>query len=530
MDEALFGDVFFEPWGGSYSYHLGHIKLPFMMLPYLGTLKSWLFRPLFLAFGANVQSVRIPAVLAGAASIWLFYLLLRRLAGERAAHVGCGLLAADSMYLLSTCFDWGPVALQHLLLVGGMLCLVIFWQGTAGTSGGDSAGGPRFSPRVPELALACGFLCFGLAMWDKALAVWMLGGLGVAALVTVPRQIFGVVTIRRLALALAAFALGSLPLILYNIHTRGATLQGTAVFDASELYTKFWLVGDTFRGHALADWMVAQNASTINPHAPHSLLARASAAVDSVAGSPMRSLLLSTFYGALLLTPFARGRNLRTILFALAAMAVAWLQMALTAGAGGSVHHIILLWPLPQIIMGISLASASRRLGRAATPVLTAVLVVVISSALLVTNAYYVRMLRDGGAIAWSDAIFPLTDYLKRNPAGYIFCLDWGYLDTLRVLSNNRLPVRVGSDPISKAELTGDDRATLADLVGNPDHLFVAHTRAFEFFPGLSAKLVRFAQNAGYQAETLAVIPDSYGRPTFEVYRFLTTSAASVRR
>jgi hypothetical protein len=431
------------------------------------------------------------------------------------------------MYLLATCFDWGPVALQHLLLVGAMLCLVIFWQGTVGKSGDDSrAGRPPLSLSIPELALACGFLLFGLAMWDKALAVWMLSGLGVAALVTIPRQIFGVVTIRRLALAVAAFAIGSLPLILYNIHTRGATLRGTAAFDASELYTKFWLLGDTFRGHALADWMVAQNASTIHTHAPHSLLARASAAVDSAAGSPMRSLLLYTFYGALLLTPFARGRNLRAILFALVAMAVAWLQMALTAGAGGSVHHIILLWPLPQMIMGISLASASRRLGRAAIPALTALLVVVISSALLVTNTYYVRMLRDGGAIAWSDAIFPLADYLKRNPAGYIFCLDWGYLDTLRVLSNDRLPVRVGSDPISKPELTEDDRATLADLISNPAHLFVAHSRGLEFFPGLSAKLVRFAQNAGYQAETLAVIPDSYGRPTFEVYRFGATSVA----
>jgi hypothetical protein len=129
-------------------------------------------------------------------------------------------------------------------------------------------------------------------------------------------------------------------------------------------------------------------------------------------------------------------------------------------------------------------------------------------------------MLRNGGAIAWSDAIFPLTDYLKKNRAGYIFCLDWGYLDTLRVLSDNRLPVRVGSDPISKPELTGDDRETLAELIGNPNHLFVTHTKGLEFFPGISDKLIRYAQNVGYQAETLAVIPDSYGRPTFEVYRF----------
>jgi hypothetical protein len=264
----------------------------------------------------------------------------------------------------------------------------------------------------------------------------------------------------------------------------------------------------------------------MHPHSAHSLFGRTSADLASLAGNQTRSLLLYAFYAALLLVPLARGPDLRAILFALVAMAVAWLQMALTAGAGGSVHHIILLWPLPQMIMGISFASASRRLGRAGVPVLAAFLVIAMSSGLLVTNEYYARMVRNGGAIAWSDAVFPLADYLKKNSAGYIFCLDWGYLDTLRVLSDNRLPVRVGSDPISKQELTGDDRATLADLIGNPAHLFVAHTTGFEFFPGLSAKLVRFGQNSGYRAETLQVIPDSYGRATFEVYHFVATPIA----
>ena len=34
-----------------------------------------------------------------------------------AALIGCGLLATDAIYLLTSCFDWGPVALEHLLLL-----------------------------------------------------------------------------------------------------------------------------------------------------------------------------------------------------------------------------------------------------------------------------------------------------------------------------------------------------------------------------------------------------------------------------
>ena len=102
-----------------------------MMMSYLGALKAWLYRPIFSLFGIGVWSLREPPLVAGALSVWLFYLLfLRRVAGPRAAAlIGCSLLAADSIYLLTVCFDWGPVAFQHLLLIGGALLLLLrFYQ------------------------------------------------------------------------------------------------------------------------------------------------------------------------------------------------------------------------------------------------------------------------------------------------------------------------------------------------------------------------------------------------------------------
>ena len=128
-DEALFANGIFKPYAVVYTFRLGGSRLPLMLMSYLGTLKSWIYRPVFQLFGTGVSAMRVPMLLAGAASVWLFYLLLRRIAGERAAVVGCGLLAADSLYLLTTCFDWGPVALQHLLIVSGMLLLLGFLPG-----------------------------------------------------------------------------------------------------------------------------------------------------------------------------------------------------------------------------------------------------------------------------------------------------------------------------------------------------------------------------------------------------------------
>ena len=493
-------------------YTLGHSRLPLMLMNYLGTLKSWIYRPVFLFLGTGVETLRIPVLLAGAVSIWLFYLLMRRLAGERAALFGCGLLSVDAIYLLATCFDWGPVALQHLLIVGGALALAQFWQDRN------------------ELALAAGFFVFGLALWDKAIAIWLLSGLGIAAAVTMPRQIFDRMTPRRLTVAVLALALGAMPLIVYNVRSDLGTLHGTAAFDATDIPGKARAFRGALSGAVLFGWLTAENWQTQSPHAPRGWLQRASAAIAERTGNPHHSFLFYAFCAALLLAPLARGAGLRAIVFAMVAMAVAWCQMAFTAGAGGGAHHVILLWPLPQMVMGISFAAASRRMGRAGIPLLASILVVLLGSSLAVMNEYYAQTVRNGGGLAWNDAIFPLSDYMKSDASRSVFCLDWGFLDTLRMLSNGKLPVRVGSEQVSKPELSLEDHRQLTEMISAPDNVFLAHTKDFEFSRGLSARLIQYAGNAGFHRETLAVISDSFGRPVFEVYRFTGSRQVSTLR
>ena len=147
---------------------------------------------------------------------------------------------------------------------------------------------------------------------------------------------------------------------------------------------------------------------------------------------------------------------------------------------------------------------------------------VLVTSNLLVTNEYYWRMRRNGGAMNWTDAIYRLSGYLKTGPqASNIFSVDWGIMDSLRLLNRGKLTLRVGTDPITKPELNDADREFLATMIGGADHLFINHTKDFEFFAGVNAKLVSYAEAAGYQRRIEAVIPDNYGRPVYEVYRFI---------
>ena len=304
-----------------------------------------------------------------------------------------------------------------------------------------------------------------------------------------------------------AFALGALPLIIYNIHHPLATFRGNTSWDTSDFAGKGRLLLGTANGNALFGWLNNEDWQTAQPHVPHGVVESSSAKISALFGHPRRSLLLYAFLLALLLAPLARGNALRAILFALVALAVAWIQMAITANAGGSVHHAILLWPLPQMIIAISFAAASRRLGACRYS----------GTGNRAGRADDLRTAGDQRVPRVNcaqrrqpeldHAIFRLADYMKATPASNIFCVDWGMVDSMRLMSRGKLPLRVGTDPISKKSLEDPDREYLARTISGEGHVFINHTKEFEFFAGVNDKLVKYAADAGYRREILTTIP-----------------------
>jgi hypothetical protein len=343
--------------------------------------------------------------------------------------------------------------------------------------------------------------------------------MGLAAILTLPRQIVGASTARRLAIAALGFALGAMPLIVYNAGHHWVTFAGNFHRDTIPIADKAIFLMNTAGGPGLFGWMTSEESQTPAPHQPSSALATVSAGISAVAGHPRHHLLLYAFALALLLTPLARGAALRTIAFALIAMAVAWVQMAITANTGASVHHTILLWPLPELVIAVSFASASRRLGRAGIPAVAAALAVMMLSGALVVNEYYAAMVRYGGSAGWNGAIYPLSDYLKSASASNVICMDWGIAEPLQFLNQGKLPLSWGDDAVSKPELSPEDRDRVKRMISEPGSLFLAHTAAYEVFSGRSPKLVKFAEESGYRREMLRIVSDGYGRDFFEVYR-----------
>lgn len=492
-DEALFASPLFAPKDWFYRIRLFHSDIPLLLMSYLGTCKTLIYKFLFQWFGVSPESTRIPMVLAGAGSVWLLWLLLRRLSGQRAALVGCALLTSDSIYLLTTCYDWGPVALQHLLLLAACLLVV------------------RFHQERREGSLFAGFFLAGVAVWDKALALWMLSGICIACILVARRAVLENVNRRRIGLAAAGFCLGASPFLIYNVTHGFATLRENAGRDFSDIAGRARQFENTLDGQGMFGWLVEEDQNTPSPHRPSGPLERLSDEISSLAGHPRHSLM---FYGLLLalaLAPLARGADWKGILFAAVALAAAWIQMATTKNAGGSVHHIILLWPLPAMIVAISLAAASRRLGRAGLPAVLAVTVLLAGSQILVTNEYFAQTVRNGGTVPWSDGVYTLAELLKTTPSKTVSCVDWGILDALRLLDRGRLPLRWGGD---------ETDASLPGLVSGAPALFVGHTPGREVFQGKTEHLLQVAAGLSYRRKMLAVIADTYGRPTFEVWEF----------
>jgi hypothetical protein len=514
-DEVYFGiAVYHLPEATVFDAHILNHEIPLMLLTYLGALKSWIYTPIFDRIRPSYLTVRLPMLLVAAFTIWLFIWLLEKMHGRKVAWVGGILLATDTTYLLTSCFDWGPVVLQHLLTLAGIAFL---W---------------KFRTTGKPWTLFWGCFWFGLAFWDKALFAWVFSGLVVAAIAVFPRELWSRCTPKNLSLAAAGLLLGALPLVAYNATSNLATFRSNSNFLLSQFPSRWHALRMTWDGQAFFEYMVHAPWAPGNIRDPDSNLFDISDEIHYLAGYRYHyyNALEPAFLLALLLTPFLwRTRARKPALFCLIAIAVAWLQMALTKDAGLGSHHIVLLWPLPHWFLAVVLmeAAAWRPLQwKHAGAILLAVLVALLAiDNVLLTNEYYYQLSAYGPTRSWSDAIFRLSDEATHITAPELAVDDWGILNPLIVLHRNRLPLYVVNDSFLAPGIAEDDRKFFLKRL--TDDIWIGHTPAYQQLTGINDKMVRIAREAGFEKRMIETIPDRNGRPVFEIFRFVRADGAA---
>ncbi|MDQ6705815.1 MAG: hypothetical protein M3Z85_07610, partial [Acidobacteriota bacterium] len=124
-----------------------------------------------------------------------------------------------------------------------------------------------------------------------------------------------------------------------------------------------------------------------------------------------------------------------------------------------------------------------------------------------------------GGALNFTDAIYPLSDFLASSPGETVYVNDWGMENCLRLLLNGRSTIQL-CDRTFSTKTTDADRQAIRRWLATPKQAFVCHTPGNEFYPGSSARLQSIAAESGYRKGSENVIRDSHGRAIFEVFRF----------
>jgi len=499
VDEAIVANGIYDhgdPW---YSWKIAGAEVPVMLISYLGALKTWFYKGVFLFAAPRPIVLRLPMLLFAAASLWLFFELLDLTIGRRAAWIGMLLLATDTSYLLLNMADYGPVTLQFVFKLAALVLLVRFHQNMA-------------SPEKARRDLAWAFFLFGLGMWDKAIFAWVLFGLAIAAIAVFPRDLRKHLTRANVAVAGLAMLAGALPLVIYNIARPLDTFRSNAHVGQMELPHKVEILKQTMEGYVLFGFLTAVEPGPQPGEAKH-WYQSLSLASSQWMGHPRRNAMLwaaiaSVLSLALLWRWLWNSQARQPILFGLIACAATWLPMVLTAGAGGAAHHAILLWPFQLLPIAAVLA----RIPAAPAALVTALLC---GSNLAVTNQYYADLIRNGPSVRWTDAMDPLQRYLTDLHPRQIVAADWGFMETMNLLSEGELPMTYAD--------TGSDQAaqeSLGVLLRDPLNIFVAHTAGTAFHPQERAALEDFAQREHYQEEALTTIRDRNGRPTFDVFRF----------
>jgi 4-amino-4-deoxy-L-arabinose transferase-like glycosyltransferase len=505
-DEALFASPIYQK-QFEFSVRILRHDVPLMVMSYIGTLKTALYFFIFKFAPPSLFSIRLPMVIAGALTVWAFFALTRRLCGSTAAWFSAVLLATDALFLLTNTFDWGPVALEHLLFMSG--CAVLVRSAQTELVNGQSRNTTR--------DLALGFFLLGLALWNKAIFLWALSGASVATLFVCWREVLKLASKRNVAIALCAFLLGTSPFLIYNWKKPNATLGSNAHFENPNWYNKFLQISLGLDGTTLFGYIVSEEGPNANPVS--STPGHVAQWIHEHFGEHRHGGLYWTFLACLAAIPlWWRSRVAR---FCLLFLCVAWVEMAITKDAGGSAHHAVLLWPFPHLFVAATL-------GRIRPVVLGGVVVAALAvSNLLVINQYLYQFERDGAGQFYTDALNRIPGVVAAMAPERLYITDWGIVNSLAMFPHGPTQLLMCDGPFQSdspdpGQIQDRDRA-FADARG----VFIGHPEGQDIFEGSRARLERAAAAAGLRKDMLQVIPDVNGRPRFEAFRLVPATTGA---
>jgi 4-amino-4-deoxy-L-arabinose transferase-like glycosyltransferase len=477
-----------------------------MVQDYIGNLNALLAVPFLAVGGINTPALRALPVALAALTLVFAWLIGLRLAGPLAGGVTALLLAVNPSFVFWSRQGIFVTNITALLFLAALYTGILWWE-----------------QRRPRHLMMTAFLC-GLGIYAKLLFVW-----AVVALVAVAAALYLLgrlrnharplgLSSRTTALALLAFVVPLLPLILFNIRTGGTLISifgnlGQSYYGVDNsayipnLLARLGQVIAVIRGDHF--WYLGETLT--NPLAPWLLAA-----------------LLTLAFGLWLARTNHADRDKRegfAPALPLALLLLIALQSAFTV-SDLFITHFALIAPLPALIAGLSVAEIARFARGDAHRAGLTVVALLLAFGLGVTDArltlgYHRILTVSGGYSGHSDAIYRLASYLDEQGYAAPVALDWGIDAPVRFLTADRVrPVDVFGYERLDAPDEGFARR-MGPYLEDWQTIYVGHTPEKTVFRGRIETMAAWASERGWRWLEQIRIGQRSGEAVFIVHRFL---------
>jgi hypothetical protein len=478
-DETLFVNAATLRIPGDFLLHsLGGV--PLMVFPYIGALKSWLYDPIFAAFGTTPTVIRLPAVLLVGVGILLLYPAVRDLVNRPVALLACAVLCFENSVFWLTRDDMGPASPEFFLKCAGLYCVAGFAR--------------TRSSRWVVLLLAT----LLLGVFNKLNFIWIVNAATAASIVVAlcHRR-----SLRQRARALAVW-IGGL-VILY------------AAFAAYYLGEHIGSLSGGFGGGLGQPWQVFRAGMEWTLSGTW-FYAYALGPLGTRSGIALTVVVLF-LVGALASVTLGAYRNLAVACLAMTTVLISIQNLLTPQGTAG--WHYIAVYPFVTIVAAYGVYVVAGTL--LPTPRSAYVALAVAGAAALAYDGglidEYFRSLssHEPANAAWSPAVYQLSRDIEAVP-GTVFTADWGISNPLFALHPSRRYDELAF--AFEAPAPGSLPQVARTVAATPGpKLIVTHATAKLEFPQANANLFRAI---GPHLRLVATINGRDGKPVYEVYSY----------
>src|SRR5256714_140709 len=443
--------------------HMRLGSVPFLVFPYMGALKAWIYAPVFRFFGVSALTIRLPAILIGAVTLLIFFQTLRVKLGAVWATIVVWIMAVDPVNLFPSRLDWGPTVLTHFF----QAAILALWFSY------------RDKARPWKIVLIC--ICAGLGFFDRFNFVWLLSAFAIGICLCYPDSLQNLwVSTPRITRWVAIIpALLSLGIMLYLILPLLVNVHHPTGAHTPNLQGKWLGLVYTLSGAAVARF-IFENPAGIIRFASYWLIV--------VDGFLALACLFSPMSNAV-----AR-ENRKNGLFCFLIGFLVFVQIVITPQAGGP-HHYAMIFPWPLLTFAFLARSLYDHFRTKKFSQVVALPLVAAATCIFLVNIHntirYLSHFRSNPhyTAQWSPEIYSLSHYVNEHgfKAKSIICVDWGLHTQLHALAPKKLRRRIHDDWGTFQTLSQKDKesqtAALNQIFSEDKSLAVTFAPPKESFP-----------------------------------------------